>query len=154
ELIETMSKIQEKTYADGGHALRSVHAKSHGLLRGELRVLPNLPEPLAQGLFERPGTYPVVIRFSTNPGDVLDDTVSTPRAMALKVVGVPGARLPGSEKDVTQDFILINGPAFLNKDGRHFVRGLKLLAATTDRAPALKKVLSAVLRGAETLIET
>jgi hypothetical protein len=32
----------------------------------------------------------VVIRLSTTPGDILDDTVSTPRAPALKIVGVEG----------------------------------------------------------------
>jgi len=154
ELVETMTKIQEKTYADGGHGLRSVHAKSHGLLKGELRVLSDLPEELAQGLFSTAARYPVVIRLSTNPGDLLDDSVSTPRGMALKVVGVKGPRLPGTEDDATQDFVMVNGPAFLKKDGKSFLSGLKLLAATTDRAPALKKVLSATLRGAESLVET
>ena len=31
--------------------MRGVHAKSHGVLIGEFRVLPNLPPVLAQGLF-------------------------------------------------------------------------------------------------------
>lgn len=153
ELVDTLTKIQQKTYADGGHALRSVHAKSHGLLKGELRVLQDLPPELAQGLFSTPARYPVIIRLSTNPGDLLDDSVSTPRGMALKVVGVQGSRLPSSEGDVTQDFVMVNGPAFLKKDGKSFLSGLKLLAATTDRAPGLKKVLSAALRGAESLVE-
>jgi len=42
-----------------------VHAKSHGLLQGELRVLDGLPKSLAQGVFARPATYPVVLRIST-----------------------------------------------------------------------------------------
>jgi len=48
------------------------------------------------------------MRFSTLPGDVLDDSVSTPRGLAMKVIGVEGERLEGSEGDVTQDFVLIN----------------------------------------------
>lgn len=36
------------------------------------------------------------MRFSTNPGDMLDDKVSTPRGLAIKLIGVEGARLPGS----------------------------------------------------------
>ena len=112
ELVETMTRIQEKTYADGGHALRSVHAKSHGLLQGELRVLENLPPELAQGLFARPAVYPLVMRFSTNPGDILDDSVSTPRGLALKIIGVEGERLPGAEGQDTQDFVMQNAPAF------------------------------------------
>ncbi|HEX6016304.1 MAG TPA: hypothetical protein VFY87_31765 [Geminicoccaceae bacterium] len=106
ELTRTMRGIQETTHADYGHALRSVHAKSHGLLEGELRVLGGLPEALAQGLFAKPATYPAVLRISTNPGDILDDGVSVPRGLAVEVIGVEGERLPGSEGDATQDFVM------------------------------------------------
>ncbi len=153
ELVETLLKISSTTFADGGHALRSVHAKSHGLLRGELRVLDTLPAVLVQGAFARPGTYPVVIRLSTTPGDILDDSVSTPRGMALKIVGVAGERLPGTEGDATQDFVLVNGPAFNAPTARKFLGSLKLLAATTDKAEGAKKVASAALRGAEAVVE-
>jgi hypothetical protein len=154
KLLDTLRKIQHTVYEDTGHAMRAVHAKSHGILRGQLRVLEGLPAVLAQGLFAKPGTYPVVMRFSTLPGDVLDDSVSTPRGLAVKIVGVAGDRLPGSEKDVTQDFVLVNGPAFGNPSARSFSRALKLVAATTDKAPGLKKVLSSVMRGAERILES
>ena len=120
DINEQMHRIQEKTYADGGKAIRSVHAKSHGLLVGELRIPVGLAPELAQGIFARPGTLPVVIRLSTTPGDILPDDVSTPRAMAVKIIGVEGERLPGSEGDVTQDFILVNGPAFNKPDASSF----------------------------------
>src|ERR1700722_5526854 len=92
-LIETITKIQEKVYKDSAHASRGVHAKGHGVLIGELRVLDGLPEYLSQGLFAAAATYPVVMRLSTIPGDILDDSISVPRGLALKVVGVPGARV-------------------------------------------------------------
>lgn len=152
-LVETLRKIQEKTYEDGGHALRSVHAKSHALLQGELEVLAGLPPQLAQGMAARPGRYPVVMRLSTNPGDILDDNVSVPRGLAVKIVGVQGERLHGSEGHNTQDFVLVNGPAFLKSDAKSFLKSLKLLAATTDKAPGLKKVLSSVLQGVEKAVE-
>lgn len=152
-LLETLHKISDITYKDSGHAIRSVHAKSHGLLHGELRVLGNLPPELAQGIFAAPGTFPAVIRLSTSPGDILDDSVSTPRGMAVKVIGVPGERLPGTEDATTQDFVTINGPVFLAPGPKKFLGSLKLLASTTDKAPGLKKVLSAVLRGTEHVIE-
>ena len=72
-------------------------AKAHGLLRGTLTVAENLPPVLAQGLFARSGNYPVAIRFSTSPGDLLPDSVSTPRGMAVKVIGAKGERLPGAD---------------------------------------------------------
>ncbi|TWI69955.1 hypothetical protein IP91_01033 [Pseudoduganella lurida] len=153
ELLETLRSIQDTTFKDSGQPLRSVHAKSHGLLRGELKVLDNLPHQLAQGLFAKEGTYPVLIRLSTSPGDVLEDAVSTPRGMAVKVLGVEGARLSGSEGDTTQDFVTVNGKAFMNPGPKSFLGGLKLLAGTTDKAPSLKKLLSAALRGAEKALE-
>jgi hypothetical protein len=153
DINEQMHRIQEKTWADGGQAIRSVHAKSHGLLLGELRVPSGLAPAYAQGLFARPGTLPLVMRLSTTPGDILPDDVSTPRAMSIKVIGVEGERLPGAEGDVTQDFILVNGPAFNKPTAKSFAGNLKLLAATTDKAEGSKQVLSAALRGLEKAVE-
>lgn len=152
-ISETLLKIAKITYEDGHHGLRAVHAKSHALVHGQLQIAADLPPELAQGLFAQAGQYPVILRFSTSPGDVLDDKVSTPRGLAIKVLNVPGARLPGSEGASTQDFLMINGKAFLQPDAKGFNRSLKLLAATTDRAEGAKKILSAVLRGAERLVE-
>src|SRR5580698_10352915 len=145
-LIAVNRYINEKTFADGGHAIRSVHAKAHGILQGELEVDADLPDTLAQGLFAKPGHYPVVMRFSTIPGDILDDSVSLPRGLAVKIIGVQGERLEGSEGDVTQDFLLINGPAFGAPNPKKFLSVLKLVAKTTDRAEGLKKALSVVMR--------
>ena len=153
DVIATMRKISETTLKDGGHAIRSVHAKSHGLLEGELEVADGLSPLLAQGLFAKPGRYPVVMRFSTIPGDILDDSVSVPRGLAVKIIGVEGPRLPGSEGDITQDFVLVNGPSFNSPNVKMFGANLKLLAASTDKAQGAKKALSAVLRGTEHIIE-
>lgn len=151
-ILDSMRKVREKTFEDYGRAVRSVHAKSHGVLKGELRVLPGLPPVLAQGLFAGTGTYPVALRLSTTPGDILDDSVSTPRGLSIKVAGVEGARLPGSEGDTTQDFVLVNGPAFQSSPSM-FAQNLKLLEKTTDRLDRTKKAVSAVSRGLESLIE-
>jgi hypothetical protein len=66
-ISKTMIEIADKTFADSGHAIRSVHAKSHGILKGKFEVLPVLPKTLAQGLFAKPATYAVVMRFSRSP---------------------------------------------------------------------------------------
>lgn len=153
QLIETLTKINETTLEHEKHAFRSVHAKSHGLLTGELVVPDDLPRELAQGIFARAGRFPLVMRLSTVPGDILDDSVSTPRGMAIKILGVEGERLPGSTGDSTQDFVMVNGPAFSAPNAKKFAGTLKLVGATTDRAEGAKKALSAVLRGTERLIE-
>lgn len=153
ELIESLLKISEIVARDEGHAHRSVHAKSHGLLQGTLEVPDDLPPELAQGLFVGPGSYPAVLRLSTPPGDLLDDAVSTPRGLAMKVLGVPGARLDEASLASTQDFVMVNGPVFSASTAKAFLRNLKMLAATTDKAPGLKKALSAALRMAEAVVE-
>ena len=79
--------------------------------------------------------------------------MSTPRGLAVKIIGVDGERLAGSEGDVTQDFVLVNGPAFGAATAQKFLPNLKLVAATTDRAEGLKKLVSAFARGTEALEE-
>lgn len=152
ELAQALHDIMETTFNNNGHANRSVHAKAHGLLRGRVTV-PDLPPNLAQGAFAQPGVFSAYLRFSTNPGDILDDKVSTPRGLALKIVGVEGPRLPGSEGEVTQDFVMQNAKAFTAATPKAFLKTLKLLAKTTDKAPRMKKALSAVLRGVESTVE-
>ncbi len=154
EMVEALRGISETTLADEGHALRSVHAKSHGLLQGTWTVLDGLPPAYAQGAFAHAGSGPCLLRISTNPGDLLPDSVSTPRGLALKLVGVAGDRLPGGDGQAVQDFVLQNAPAFTAPDPKAFLKNLKLLAATTDKAPRLKVALSQLLRGAEKLVET
>lgn len=153
ELIAQFKKILDITSEDYGHAVRSVHAKGHGIAHGILQISDGLPPELAQGLFAHPGDHEAVLRFSTNAGDILDDSISLPRGVALKILGVEGARLPGSEDDATQDFVMVNGPAFGAPNPKKFLGNLKLLAATTDKAEGAKKFLSAVLRGAEAALE-
>ena len=142
----------ETTSEHYGHAVRSVHAKSHGILKAELTVLPDLPPEFAQGMFAVPGVYQAVLRISTNPGDILSDSISVPRGLALKVMEVGGARLSGAEGN-SQDFVMVNGPVFTAPNAKAFLKSLKLLAKTTDRAEWAKKALSAVLRGAERALE-
>ena len=153
DLAETMLSISEKTYADSGHAIRAVHAKSHGLLEARLEVLDGLAPEYAQGLFAEPGTYEAVIRLSTTPGDLLHDSVSTPRGMALKILDVEGKRLPGSEDSHSQDFIMVNGKEFNSPSGKAFLKNLKMLAATTDRMEGAKELLSKAFRGVEAALE-
>ena len=153
DLRDALLGISRTVARDEGHAYRSVHAKSHGLLLGTLAVQPGLPPELAQGLCAQPATYEAVVRLSSTPGDLLDDGVSTPRGLALKLLGVPGERLPGSHADATQDLLMVNGPVFSAPTAAKFLKTVKLLAATTDKAPNAKKVLSAALRGLESIIE-
>ena len=152
-LTEQMLSIQRKTHSDTGHAYRAVHAKAHGYLKARFEVLPDLDPALAQGLYAKPGTYDAILRFSTTPGDILDDNISAPRGAALKILNVPGARLPGSENDTSQNYVMGNSPSFQIATAKGFLQQLKPMAATTGRADAAKHVLSILSRNANAALE-
>jgi len=151
-LCATFDTILERTARDGGHAVRAVHAKAHGILEGTMTILAGLPPELAQGLFATPGSHRIYLRLSTNAGDILPDAVSLPRGLALKVLDVPGERLPEAE-GTSQDFIMVNGPVFQARTAEAFHGSLKLLAKTTDRGETLKVAASKVLRGVNTALQ-
>ena len=152
QLEEQFRQIQETTADDYKRGVRAVHAKAHALAKGVLTIRDGLPPELAQGMFARAGRYEAILRISTNAGDILDDSIALPRGLALKVIGVEGERLPGSEHDTTQDFIMVNGPVFSAPDAAAFLKNLKLLSKTTDRGEGAKKAFSAVLQGVNTVL--
>ena len=145
-LNKAFDKILTTTSEDYGHAVRSVHAKAHGILRGVLKVEAGLPPELAQGLFASPGEHGVYLRISTNAGDILPDAIGLPRGLAMKVLDVEGERLPGAEGRA-QDFIMVNGPVFQAKNAHAFLGNLQQLAGTTDKGEGVKVALSQVLQG-------
>ena len=112
--IETVEEREQ-------HAVRASHAKSSACVIGELIIAEGLPPELPQGLFTRPGRYPVAVRFAQGPGETLGDRVSTHRGMAIKVFGVAGEKLPGPGAD-TQDFVLATGPTFPSGTAKGFLR--------------------------------
>jgi hypothetical protein len=109
EVVAAMLAANKQVAAKHRHGLRDAHAKSHGVLAGELHIRPDLPEHLAQGLFAEARTYPVIVRLSTAPGDLRSDLVPVQRGFAVKVLGVNSAR---ADEDglTTQDFLLVNHP--------------------------------------------
>lgn len=149
----SLRSISKNTYKSSGHPLRSVHTKSHALLYGETEILGGLPWVLPQGLFATPPTYPVSMRVSTVPGDVLDDNVSVravwPSRSACRA-SVSTARRTRRRRTSSW----FKGPVFgAPPTGKAFLKKLKLLAGTTDRAEGAKKALSTVLQSVESLVE-
>src|SRR3954453_22086764 len=109
QIVGAMESASRQVAAKHRHGLRDAHAKSHGILAGELRIEPDLPEHLAQGLFAAPRSYPVIVRFSPSPGDLRSDQVPVLRGLAIKVIGANGPRAI-DDGATTQDFLLVNHP--------------------------------------------
>lgn len=136
-----------------GHAYRAVHAKGHAMLRGTLTVPDDLPREYAQGVFAGPGSYEVLMRWSSPPAEPLADGISTPRALAFKLLDVPGERHDKGRPGHSQDFLMVNAPAFARPDPQGLLPATALLAASTGRFEAGKKAFSAVMRTVEGAIE-
>ena len=152
ELSETMKNIT-RTMADRyRHAYRPVHAKSHGLLKGSLEVLPGLPPQLAQGLFAEAGTHEVLMRFSTNPGDMLADNVSSPRGLAIKVLAVRGKRVAADADGTSQDFVCVNGDVFTAPSPKEFLAQIKTFEKTLTVPEGVKHAVSVAARAANATI--
>ena len=92
-IIHGMTQQTETVEKREHHAVRASHAKSSGVVVGEMTIADDLPPELAQGLFAQAGTYAVAVRFAQGPGETLGERVSTHRGMAIKVFGVAGEKL-------------------------------------------------------------
>lgn len=106
--------------------LRISHAKAHGAVRGTLTVAHDLSPALRQGLFATPGKqYDVIARLAQVPGEITDDRkVSTPRGIAIKVLGVEGEMLNG-HTGRTQDFVFATGKIFIVPGAKSFLQAFK-----------------------------
>lgn len=114
ERLRTMMSAQlAASRAKGSPApmRRDVHQKMHALVRAELTVEPQLPEPLRVGLFAREATYPAWVRFSNAANGIAHDAVPDVRGMAVKVMGVEGPQLLGGDA-ATQDLVFMSGDHF------------------------------------------
>jgi len=151
DAFEKLARLQEEKE---GHAMRTSHAKATGLLEGELEILDGLPPELAQGIAAKPGRYQVLVRFAQGPGELLDDSISTHRGMAIKVLGVEGTRIPESLERSTQDFVLEPGSAFIHSTPKTFLADFKLGVSNAPRMPDfIKGAVSNVARATEAVLE-
>jgi len=115
--LELFEKKQRETYPPASLARRGQHAKTTACVRAEFIVDPKLPPELRVGVFATPRSYPAWIRFSNGSEKVQPDTTPDVRAIAIKLLDVPGDKILDGEKDATtQDFILANAPALFAKD--------------------------------------
>ena len=100
---------------------RALHAKQHAGLRAKFEVL-EVPEDLRVALFAAPATFDAYVRFSNGSGRVESDDKPDVRAIAMKLLAVPGKKLiPGMEDETTQDFLLIDTPALAFRSVEEFI---------------------------------
>lgn len=132
-VVAAMKLILARTQSQSGQFRADVHVKTHGYAEGELRVLSNLPEELAQGLFEQAVVYRTVVRFSNAASQAQADALPDGRGMGIKVFGVTGEMMSAEDQSgPTQDFLMINHPVFFARNVKDFLRVERLLADAKD----------------------
>ena len=120
--IEQMIEENVRAEARNGLARRGAHAKAHGCVQAEFRILDKLPEEVRVGIFSEARIYPAWIRYSNAFGKVQDDLVDDGRGMAIKLMGIERS------DSGTQDFIMINHPVFFVRNAADYVEFQKALS--------------------------
>lgn len=125
-LDEVKEMIRKQVTDDArkdGRAFRDAHRKHHGCVRATFTVKDGLPPDLAQGLFSAPASYPAFVRYSNGSGKAQDDHEGDGRGMAVKILGVKGARNldDPEEEGSSQDFVMVNHPVFFVRNAEKYV---------------------------------
>jgi hypothetical protein len=152
-ILASQRRLHGRDLETFGRPVRASHAKLHGAAVGELEVLPNLPPWLRQGLFAEPTRYPVVARLANVPGEIAPEAVATQRGFSFKVIGVPGAMLPGHEGEVTQDFVLDSGSRFAAGTARQFLASHRALEHGPQIPDGVKAAASTVSRAGNAALD-
>jgi hypothetical protein len=122
-ILDTFEGAVKEEYAAGIRpARRDAHAKAHGCVKADFSVKADIPADLARGVFASTRPFTAWIRFSNGDGKPQDDHTRDGRGMAIKLTGVEGPKLLASEKEAkTQDFVMINSPAFFIRNASDYV---------------------------------
>lgn len=131
QITAQMCEFMAKHYRNSV-ALRAGNTKTHGLLRAEFEVLPDLPDELRQGVFQTARTYKAWVRFAGPgpfaPADVDDNGILS---ISIKLLGVEGEKLLADDERMTQDFTGISAPTFTTPDVRENLKLQKHIYAGT-----------------------
>ena len=119
DIVKLTAQRMRMQYADS-RVLRGVHPKDHGCVTAKFEVHDDLTDEYQVGLFKPGASYDAFIRFSNADVAVRADSFTDPtgkvvhgsRGMAIKLLGIEGESLLPLHGALTQDFVMINQPAF------------------------------------------
>jgi hypothetical protein len=134
-VVELTRAKFERDYASVRPALRDQHPKSHGCVRAQFVVGPDVPPDLRYGIFAEPRTYSAWIRYSSSSAQPRPDSKRDAHGMSIKVMDVHGEKvLPSERNETTQDFIVANSRVFFCRNASDYV----VLASRMSEGKLLK----------------
>lgn len=138
ELEALTRKLLDMRYQPPKRVLRGVHPKSHGCVRAFFDIRHDIAEDMRVGLFATPGRrFNAWIRFSNASVRVahdLEDGKHGSRGMAVKVMDVDGEVLLEDKGRRSQDFLMINQPAFAFANAEDYLRLNQIIHQNNDDA--------------------
>ncbi|MCR9201713.1 MAG: di-heme-cytochrome C peroxidase [Planctomycetaceae bacterium] len=152
-VVDLTARRMRAMYAEGG-LRRGVHPKDHGCVKATFQVLPEIGEDHAVGVFQPGAAYEAYVRFSNAsvvPGadssaDADGKVAHGSRGMAIKLMGVAGDSLLPEQGPLTQDFVMVNQPAFAfaNVHDYQIISQLLLDPDVKDKAAEFVRRLAAM----------
>ncbi|WP_053118596.1 catalase family protein [Pseudomonas sp. P1.31] len=117
DVIQTAVRIVDQ-HREPTRYLRDAHAKAHGCVKAEVKVLPELAQSLRQGVFSEPGkTWQAMIRLSNGNAYPQFDSLRDARGMAIKLFDVSGKPLLGDRPaQREQDLVMFSHANFFVSD--------------------------------------
>ncbi|MBG0794500.1 catalase family protein [Methylocystis sp. H62] len=136
QIIALTTQLLQMRYPEG-MARRGVHPKDHGCVKATFTVNSDIPPNYRAGVFATPGKkYPAWIRFSNATPFLAPDLGKNgkpdSRGMAIKLIGVEGDTLLNEPGAKTQDFLLINLPAFAFPNVSEYLEVTKIQLSNHD----------------------
>jgi hypothetical protein len=108
-IADTMRRQLERDYPPAG-TKRDAHPKHTGLFEAAFEVASGLPTELRVGIFAEARSYRAWVRTSNASAKPQSDAIRDVRGMAIKLLDVPGEKIPESDEEQTQDFVLLSTP--------------------------------------------
>ena len=120
DFAKEINDIQDREAASSGLPLaRGFHIKTHTVMSAEFKVVDTIPAPYRIGVFAKPATYSAWVRFSNLKPQRQPDRNADFRAIAVKVMNVPGKPLTAGFNEL--DLMALNKPLQPARDIHQFI---------------------------------
>ena len=134
------------------HATRSVHAKSHGLLRADLTVHAGLAAGAGPGPVRHPadaaGHRPLLHQPRRRAGRTASPH---PAGWPSRWSASTGRCCPRTRATSPRTWVCVNAKTFLAPDAEHFMKSQKIILANANDPEIFKKAVSGVAAGTNAL---
>lgn len=108
-----VTMTQERRVVELGQcpARRPVFLRTHGIIKGKINILDNIPNQLKHGIWANKGDHSVYVRYSSDLADGRPDWKST-IGIGIKIFGIPGKKKVSDDGAKTADLLMQNVPYF------------------------------------------